>query len=173
MRRYNATVRIYDIRYAEEQAAKIEAALRYVEVQAEAVLDIGCGTGILFNYVAEKAAMTVGIDISPKTLLKAKERARSHPNVYLVCADADNMPLKDNVFDRAFAITVIQNMPNQIETLDEIRRVAKDNALIVVTGLKKIFPKSKLEEMLNNGGLSVTAMSDEGLQCYVAVCSKA
>src|SRR5208337_435705 len=105
MRRYDVTARIYDMRYAEEQAAKIEAALEHVEVKAGVVLDVGCGTGILFSYVADKARMTVGVDVSKKTLLKARERARNHASVHLVCADADNMPLRNKVFDRAFAIT--------------------------------------------------------------------
>jgi malonyl-CoA O-methyltransferase len=173
MRRYDATAQIYDTRYAEEQAAKIEAALRHVEVKAQTVLDVGCGTGILLGYVADKAAMTVGVDVSSKTLLKAKERARNHPNVHLVCADADHMPLKDKVFDRAFAVTVIQNVPSQTETLNEIRRMVKDNALIVVTGLKKIFTKNKLQKTLKNAGLNIIVMRDKGLKCYVAVCTKA
>ena len=173
MWRYDATAEIYDTRYAEEQAAKIEAALRYVEVKAEAVLDVGCGTGILFGYVGDKAAMTIGVDVSLRTLLKAKERARNHPNVHLVCADADNMPLKDNVFDRAFAVTIIQNMPNQTETLNEIRRVVKDNALIVVTGLKKIFTKDKFKKTLKNADLNINVIKNKSLKCYVAVCTKA
>jgi malonyl-CoA O-methyltransferase len=161
------------MRYAEEQAAKIEAALRHVEIKADVVLDVGCGTGILFNYVADKARMTVGVDVSTKTLLKAKERAKNHASVHLVCADADNMPLRDKVFDRVFAITLIQNMPRQTETLNEIRRVVKDNALIVVTGLKKVFTRSKLEQLLKNAGLNIIAMRNEDLKCYVAVCTKA
>lgn len=170
MRRYDVTARIYDMRYAEEQAAKIEAALRHVEVKAGMVLDVGCGTGILFSYVADKARTTVGVDVSIKTLLKAKERAKNHASVHLVCADADNMPLRDEVFDRVFAITLIQNMPRQTETLNEIRRVVKDDALIVVTGLKKVLTRSKLEQLLKNAGLNIIAMRNEGLKCYVAVC---
>jgi malonyl-CoA O-methyltransferase len=158
------------MRYAEEQAAKIEVALRHVEVKAGVVLDVGCGTGILFSYVADKARTTVGVDVSKKTLLEAKERARNHASVHLVCADADNMPLRDDVFDRVFAITLIQNMPRQTETLNEIRRVVKDDALIVVTGLKKVFTRSKLEQLLKNAGLNIIAMRNEGLKCYVAVC---
>jgi|APFre7841882654_1041346.scaffolds.fasta_scaffold00024_22 ubiquinone/menaquinone biosynthesis C-methylase UbiE len=173
MRRYDVTARIYDMRYADEQAAKIEAALRHVVVKAGVVLDVGCGTGILFSYVADKARMTVGVDVSMKTLLKAKERARNHASVHLVWADADNMPLRDKVFDRVFAITLIQNMPRQTETLNEIRRVVKDDALIVVTGLKKVFTRSKLEQLLKNAGLKIIAMRNEGLKCYVAVCTKA
>ena len=172
-RRYDVTARIYDTRYAEEQAAKIEAALEHVKVHAGVVLDVGCGTGILFSYVADKARMTIGLDVSAKTLLKAKERARNHANVHLICADADNMPLRDKFFNRAFAITLIQNMPCQVKTLNEIRRVIKDNALIVITGLKKVFTKRKFEQLLKSADLNIIAMMDSGLKCYVAVCNKA
>ena len=173
MHRYDVTARIYDMRYAEEQTVKIKAALKHMKVKACMALDAGCGTGILFSYVADKARMTVGLDVSKKTLLKAKEKARDHTNVHLVCADVDNMPVKDGVFDRVFAITLIQNTPNPAETLNQIRRVAADNALIVVTGLKKIFTRSVFQQLLKKAGLNNVAMENEGLKCYVAVCSKA
>jgi len=172
MRRYDVTARIYDMRYAEEQAAKIEAALKDLKVRGGAVLDAGCGTGILFSYVADKARMTVGIDVSIKTLLRAKERARDYTDVHLVLADADNMPLRGKVFDSVFAITLIQNMPCKAETLKEARRVTKDKALIVVTGLKKVFTRNKLEQLLKDAGLNIIAVKDEGLKCYVTVCTK-
>ena len=173
MQRYDVTAQIYDMRYAEEQTAKIVAALKHVKVKAGRVLDVGCGTGILFSYVADKARTTVGLDVSKRTLLKARQRAKTHASVHLILADADNMPLRDKVFGRVFAMTLIQNTPSPAETLNEIRRVAKDNALIVVTGLKKVFTKSILRQLLKNAGLNIIAMENEGLKCYVAVCTKA
>jgi malonyl-CoA O-methyltransferase len=173
MHRYDLTARIYDMRYANEQIAKIEAALKHMKVKASMTLDAGCGTGILFSYVADEAQMTIGLDVSKKTLLKAKERARDYASVHLVCADVDNMPMEDGVFDRVFAMTLIQNAPNPAETLNQIRRVSADNALIVVTGLKKIFSRSVFQKLLKNAGLSNIALEDEGLKCYVAVCTKA
>jgi ubiquinone/menaquinone biosynthesis C-methylase UbiE len=81
--------------------------------------------------------------------------------------------MEDGVFDRVFAMTLIQNAPNPAETLNQIRRVSADNALIVVTGLKKIFSRSVFQKLLKNAGLSNIALEDEGLKCYVAVCTKA
>lgn len=173
MRRYDVTSHIYDMRYSEEQIAKIEAALKHVDVKTGAVLDVGCGTGILFSYVADEARMTIGLDSSKKTLFKAKERAKNHARVHLVQADADNMPLKDEAFERVFAITLIQNTPCPAATLKEIRRVARHNAQIVVTGLKKVFSKNRLEQLLKDAGLNITAMENGELKCYVAVCTKA
>jgi ubiquinone/menaquinone biosynthesis C-methylase UbiE len=173
MQRYDVTAQIYDIRYAEEQTAKIKAALKHVEVKADMILDAGCGTGILFGFVADNARMTIGLDVSKKTLLEAKERAKNHASVDLVWADADNMPLRGKVFDRVFAMTLIQNTPSQADTLNEIRRVAKDDALIIVTGLKKVFTRSILRRLLKNAKLKIMVMENEGLKCYVTVCIKA
>jgi phosphatidylethanolamine/phosphatidyl-N-methylethanolamine N-methyltransferase len=173
MRRYDSAPHIYDMRYAEEQTAKIEAALQCVNVKKhDMVLDVGCGTGLLFDYVATKAETIVGVDISRKTLLQAKKRSGKFSNVHLIWADADGLPLKDDVFSRVFAVTLIQNIPNPIKTLDEVKRVTKKNAVIVVTGLKKKFSHEIFERLLRKIGLNVIEMEDGNLKCYVAICSK-
>jgi ubiquinone/menaquinone biosynthesis C-methylase UbiE len=171
--RYNLTAHIYDMQYAEEQIAKIEAALEGLKMDKHSlVLDAGCGTGLLFSYVADKAKTTVGLDTSRKILLQAKKRAKNFRGLYLILADADNMPLNGNIFSHVFAITLIQNMPNPAKTLNEIRRVAKDDAVIVITGMKKAFTLEEFEELLHDAGFNVIALKDEGLKCYVAVCTK-
>jgi ubiquinone/menaquinone biosynthesis C-methylase UbiE len=172
MRRYDVTARIYDVRYAEEQTAKIKAALKHMKNKSEAILDVGCGTGVLFSHTAEKTRIIVGLDISRKSLMEARTRARMYTNVSLVWADADNMPLREKVFDSVFAMTLIQNAPTPAETLKEIRRVARDDALIVITGLKKIFTKGTLERLVKDAGLNISAMESRELKCYVAMCTK-
>jgi ubiquinone/menaquinone biosynthesis C-methylase UbiE len=173
MHRYDLTSHIYDMQYAEEQTAKIRAALEDVKIEKQSmVLDAGCGTGLLFGYVADKAEKTVGLDVSRKILLQAKKRAKNFQNIHLILADADNMPLNENIFSHVFSITLIQNMPNPAKTLNEIRRVAKENAIIVVTGMKKAFTLEEFEKLLLDAGLNIIALKDEGLKCYVAVCTK-
>ncbi len=161
------------MRYAEEQAAKIKAALKSVNMEKHGlVLDAGCGTGLLFGYIADKAEITVGIDISRKILLQAKKRTGNFPNVCLIWADADNMPLKENIFSRVFAITLIQNTPNPVKTLNEIKRVTNDEALIVITGLKKTFGLESFKKLLQDAGLNVASLKNDSLKCYVAICTK-
>lgn len=171
MQRYDLTAHIYDRRYAEEQTAKIEAALKSVNVKKHSlVLDAGCGTGLLFDYVANKAKTLVGLDTSRKILFQAKRCAKRFLNVQLICADAENMPLKEGVFDYVFAVTLIQNTPNPVKTLNEIKRAAKREAFVVVTGLKKQFTLETFEELLREADLRVIALNDENLKCHVAVC---
>jgi ubiquinone/menaquinone biosynthesis C-methylase UbiE len=173
MQRYDLTAHIYDIRYAEEQTAKIEAVMESINMEKEgSVLDVGCGTGLLFEYVANKAEAIIGLDISRETLLQAKRRARKFANIFLVLADSDNVPLKEDVFSHVFALTLIQNTPNPPKTLNEIKQVSKQNAVIIVTGLKKKFPIKAFKRLLHDAGLGVVALQNESLKCHVAVCTK-
>jgi ubiquinone/menaquinone biosynthesis C-methylase UbiE len=173
MQRYDLTACIYDMQYAEEQTAKIEAALEGLKIEKRSlILDAGCGTGLLFGYVADKAETTVGLDISRKILLQAKKCAENFQNIHLILADADNMPLKENIFSHVFGITLIQNMPNPVKTLNEIRRVAKENAVIVATGMKKAFTLEGFEGLLRDARLGIISLRYESLKCYVAVCTK-
>jgi malonyl-CoA O-methyltransferase len=170
MQRYDTTAEMYDARYAEEQEAKYKAALASVNVTG-AVLDVGCGSGLLFSHVAAQAEAVVGVDVSGKLLLKAKERAKNFHNAHLVQADADHLPFRSECFAVVFAFTVLQNMPKPAETLLELKRTAKRNGAIVVSGLKKAFSLEAFGALLMQAGLCVVSFSDDAvLKCYVVVC---
>lgn len=173
MQRYDSTAHIYDMRYSEEQTAKFKAALEVLSIaKGSLILDVGCGTGLLFGHVKNKAEMIVGLDVSRNVLLQASDHVKRSLNVCLILADADNMPLQGGVFSHLFAVTLIQNMPSPSETLNEMKRVAKKDAVIVVTGLKKKFPKTDFEGLLQNAGLDAISLKGNGLKCHVAVCIK-
>lgn len=171
MHRYNVTADIYDKRYAKEQTAKIEAALKHMRMRPDSYcLDAGCGTGLLFPYVAGSVGNTVGVDISRRSLLIAKKRAKVFQNVSLILADADNIPLRKGIFYNVFALTLIQNAPAPDRTLNELARVAKDDAVFVITGLKKTFSRKAFKKLLQDAGLCIVALEDEdNLKCHVAV----
>jgi ubiquinone/menaquinone biosynthesis C-methylase UbiE len=163
---------MYDMRYADEQEAKYKAALRAIVVSG-AVLDVGCGTGLLFKHVACQAENVVGADISKQLLLTARRRAEAFGNVHLILADADHLPLKNGYFDAVFAFTVLQNMPKPAETLKEISRTAMQGAPVVVTGLKKAFSLETFRELFQHAGLHAVSIEDaDSLRCYVAVSRK-
>ena len=170
MQRYDLTAEMYEMRYADEQAIKYKAALKSLNINGESrVLDVGCGTGLLFRQVT-KAQIIVGVDSSSKLLLQAKEDARKFRNVNLVQADADHLPFISNYFNVVFAFTVLQNRPNPPETLSEIKRNATGGASVVVTGLKKAFPLETFQVLLLNAGLQVISLENaDPMKCYVAV----
>ena len=112
----------------------------------------------------------MGVDISIKLLHQAKKCAIEFPNVHLIQADADHLPFENRHFNIVFAFTLLQNLPKPLETLHEIKRNAMRNAIIVVTGLKKVFPLEAFAALLENASLKVIALKDaDELKCHVAV----
>jgi malonyl-CoA O-methyltransferase len=174
MRRYDLTAQMYDARYAEEQAVKYQAALEHLNITRHStILDVGCGTGLLFSHIATEAKTVAAVDISRLLLRQAKERAREFRNIHLVQADADHLPFKNNQFNVVLAFTVLQNMPKPLETLSEIKRNTKQGASIVVTGLKKAFSLEAFSALLQQAGLQVVYFEDANvLKCYVAVTAQ-
>lgn len=168
MRAYDTTAEMYDERYSEEQNRKYRKALEKVDIEGSAVLDVGCGSGLFFQQIAGKAKLVVGVDISLGLLLKAKRYASK--NVFIVQADADHLPLRDDLFNAVFSFTVLQNMPNPSETLTEIKRLTRVDGRIVLTGLKKAFGFQKFMDLVENHGLKLAAFLDEdAINCYIAV----
>ncbi len=170
MRRYDITARTYDERYREEQMAKYTAALECISIDGETVLDVGCGTGLLFNLVAEKAKTVLGIDLAKQLLVKANERSRKFANVYVVQADADHLPIREDLFSRVFAFTVLQNLPRPSRVLIEIARTSKSGANITVTGLKRKISKGELTALMDGAGMHPFSIVDNDiLTCYIAI----
>jgi ubiquinone/menaquinone biosynthesis C-methylase UbiE len=172
IRRYNLTALQYDARYCEEQEAKYTAALECVQLSPESsVLDVGSGSGLFLNRVAPNSSLAVGVDISKQLLLLARDRLKELANVSLILADADNLPFAEAIFSHVFAFTVLQNVPKPTETLAELKRVSKINAVFVVTGLKAAVPLEAFGIILEAAGLQISSLrDDEPLRCNVAVC---
>jgi ubiquinone/menaquinone biosynthesis C-methylase UbiE len=170
MKRYDITAEMYDARYSEEQKAKYKVAMEGLHVSSRSlILDVGCGTGLFFIYVAEKAKLVIGLDISSKLLAESKKRAKNICNVHLVRGDADYLPFREHSFSIVSAFTLLQNMPNPLITLTEIKRTAKPNGFFVITGLKKVFSLTTFAQLMKIAGLSLLSLRDDDfLKCYVA-----
>ena len=174
MRRYDITARSYDLQYREEQFAKYDKAQENAVISSGSiVLDAGCGTGLLFSRIAPIAKIVVGMDISHELLLRAKEKASELGNVYLLKADADCLPFRNSCFDLVFAFTMLQNMPRPLDTLKAFGKTAKEEATIVVTGLKKHFSMDAFANLLKNAGFNmVSIITDDVLKCHIAIVKK-
>jgi ubiquinone/menaquinone biosynthesis C-methylase UbiE len=173
MRHYDQQAAIYDVQYVGEQDAKIEEILSSIELKPnEAILDLGCGTGFLFQHINKRVGLLVGLELSSEALREAKKRTKNIPNIVLVRADADYTPFPDRTFDKVFAITLLQNMPNPMKTITEMKRVSKTQAVFAVTGLKKKFTAERFVELLERAQLKVvTLTTNHQLKGHVVVCT--
>lgn len=173
MRHYDQQAAIYDMQYLEEQNAKIEDILDKMKLGLnEVVLDMGCGTGFLFQHIHKRVKFLVGIDLSSNALREAKKRTKNLPNIALVRADADNTPFLDHIFDKVFAITVLQNMPDPTKTITEMKRTGRPQAKFAVTGLKKKFTQESFVALLERAQLKVVTLNtNEQMKGHAAVCT--
>lgn len=169
MRRYDLTFQIYDERYSDEQKAKYRVALDELgSGKGSVALDLGCGSGLFFTQVAGTVDMVIGIDVSLNMLLIARERAKNFSGVFLVQADADHLPLRRNILSHVFAFTMLQNMPEPVKTLKELKLVSKRDACFFVSGLKAVFSLNAFVDYLEEAGLHVVSVrADDLLQCFI------
>ncbi|HEY7819175.1 MAG TPA: class I SAM-dependent methyltransferase, partial [Vicinamibacteria bacterium] len=89
------------------------------------VLDLCCGTGDLALEIARWSSCTA-CDFTWNMLTRARAKSRSAGRpVSLACADALELPFRDDLFDRATIAFGIRNLESMTAGLSEIRRVLK------------------------------------------------
>ena len=99
------------------------------------VLDVACGTGrYLLRHLAAGHVPT-GMDISPDMLEHARNNTQGL-NVPLLLGDAERLPFPDSSFDGVTCVRLYQRVPSEIriQMLKEVRRVARDWALVYFGG---------------------------------------
>lgn len=102
------------------------------------VLDAGCGAGRVTVPAARAVSASgevVALDIQPAMLDKARRRAKAAGlgNVrFMLSALGENM-LPENRFDRAFLVTVLGEIPNQLAALKEIAQSLKPGGILSIT----------------------------------------
>jgi SAM-dependent methyltransferase len=97
------------------------------------VIELGCGTGQLAQYVASTGRALEAIDLSPGNVAAARTRG-----VSAHVASFDDLPFPSQTFSAAFAMNSLLHVPHDElpAALTEIRRVLTDGAplLVVVWG---------------------------------------
>lgn len=102
------------------------------------ILEIGAGTGANFRFYPN-VKHAVASEISIKMLEIARKKTNS---VSFVRADAETLPFTENSFDAALATLVFCSIPNPENAFAELRRVVKNQGVIVL--LEHVRPKNPL-----------------------------
>lgn len=111
------------------------------------ILEVACGTGVVFERIVEKNpdGLNIGIDLSPAMLEKARKRLKAKTGNYeLKEGDALNLDFQNNTFDIVINNFMVDLMPE--ETFDKIAQefysVLRPGGVVVVStfsyGKKKI-----------------------------------
>ena len=149
------------------------------EVEAgQDILDVACGTGILFSYYLQRGAASVtGIDISPEMAKIAQSKFSGDSRVQVICGDVEDVTF-DKKFDRIVVYNAFPHFPKPKRLIKILAGLLKDggrltiahgqsreaidghhqgaaskvsNGLMSADSLKKIFdPHFEVEIMISN-----------------------
>ncbi len=94
-------------------------------------LDVGCGTGVLSDAVLERSnpRSLAGIDPQEEVVRDA-QATNSDPRAGFRCANAQDMPLDDAIFDVVVSGLVINFIEDQPKALSEMKRVLRPGGLV-------------------------------------------
>lgn len=102
-------------------------------VKDKIVLDIACGVGYGSSYLLNTgASKVIGIDISQEAINYAKKQYQNEIIQFLQ-GDATNIPLENATIDVIVSFETIEHLRNQEKFLSEIKRVLKQNGLLIIS----------------------------------------
>jgi len=116
----------------------------------QSILDFGCGTGRLTEFMAKDFKKVIGVDISGTMIAQGKIRLGSLKNVELIEIDGSSLPLPDKSIDLVFSYLVFQH----IKTREMVERAFADIYRVLAPGgiFKVLLRSDKQKDMRTAGG---------------------
>ena len=118
--------------------------------KGDTILEIGCGVGRTACLLAKNYGVHIkSIDINPKMIKRAKERARKEgieEQVEFILADAQELPFDDNSFDAVIDESVSAFIPDQSKAFTEYYRVLRPKGYLAINEVTwKDKPSEKMQ----------------------------
>ncbi len=98
------------------------------------LLDLGCGSGVVSSYLAERATFVDAVDANVRAVAYAK-RVFGRRNLSFHLARADALPFREGRFDRVYCLEVIEHLYwSQIAALfSDLSRYLKPRGTLFIT----------------------------------------
>jgi ubiquinone/menaquinone biosynthesis C-methylase UbiE len=100
--------------------------------EGDRLLDVGCGTGAAVRAAAEVVERAVGVDLSPKMLAQARERAAGLPGAEFVEGDSEDLPFGDGEFTAVLCTTSLHHYPRPEAAVREFARVLAPGGRVII-----------------------------------------
>lgn len=156
-----------------DTAAHVPSLVRgaFAALQAEDVLDVGCGEGrFLASLAAGSSARMVGVDLSPTRVALARERG-----IDASVGTADKLDFPDESFDLVICCHVIEHVEDQLAVARELARVTRTDGLVYIGAPLRLRGAWYPYRLPNGGwGLDPTHVREYGSPTQLAdVCVEA
>lgn len=112
------------------------------------VLEIGCGTGTLTEYLAKTGAQVTATDLSQGFLDLASQKIKYH-NVSFQTANAERLDnFKDNSFDAVVGLSILHHLDMQ-SALQNIYRVLKSGGIMAFSEPNMLNPQIMIQKNIS------------------------
>jgi len=132
---YDEIAVTYDKRYEVAYGSDgIAAALTHLarNIEAESILEVGCGTGHWLNILQTVSQRVHGMDLSLGMLQKARQRDGAY---YLIQGDIQRLPFSDNTFDMVFCVNAHHHFHDPSGFVNNTNRLLKQDGTLAVIGM--------------------------------------
>lgn len=166
---YDESAATYHRRYLQIQRAKYQALAQHL--QEGPLLDVGIGTGIGLP-ILTMFPPVIGVDGSIEMLRVAQNLIAADDlafaNISLVCGEATSLPFRNGCFSTVVSVTVLQNLSNARQGVQELVRAAALGAVLGITALERALSLKQLEALTTGATeliarLTNVANEDSGL----------
>ena len=152
---------------------------------SKSVLEIGVGTGRIAVKVAPHCKRLVGVDISPKTIERAKENLKDYSNISFVCADFNTHPFNET-FDIIYSSLTMMHFENKQQVISKVDSllnkggvfclsIDKNQSEYIDMGTRKIkiYPDTldNIKSLLDASSITVTNIYETD-NAYIIVSKK-
>ncbi|MDB9451606.1 class I SAM-dependent methyltransferase [Dolichospermum circinale] len=126
-----STTRIPDSRIAEKLIDLLNLS------QGSIIADIGAGTGGYSQLIANQGFSIYAVE--PSSVMR--NQAIQHPQIKWFTGYAETLPLPDKSVDAVVSILTIHHFPDLAKAFQEMHRVVKDGAIVLLTFDIRLAPK--------------------------------
>lgn len=92
------------------------------------VLDVACGTGVLFPGYIKRGAVVTGVDISPEMVKIAK---KNFPEIEVICEDVENLNFTEK-FDVVMVYNAFPHFPYPERVIEKLSTILRDGGRLSV-----------------------------------------
>ncbi len=140
-RAYRRTARFYDVTALPSGRLRANAIARAELRPGEAVLDLGCGTGLSFDLLEQAVGpqgQVIGVELSPDMLARAREKVAKQgwKNVKLIEANAEEVDLAPESVDAVLSVYT-NDIIHSRRAVERAVRALRSRGRFVAAGAKQ------------------------------------